>query len=225
MLFRSGGGVAQRLGYADTPNVIGAAEQARAGGDLREVCAAAIVGNPVGFDVIAGLPAVIAWTQWSAADAAMVVARAQAEWPMVVVTTSPIIEDLRRWGDRYGVSRQLLSSPASAVVAVVEASPRGVIRAGEWFAQARPFGRVPVVINKVLARSPHVDAQIRERLLSILGEGRIDIVASLPYDRAVPTAEWNAALPTTGRFARAVKAISAELGGLTAQRRELTWQR
>ena len=66
-------------------------------------------------------------------------------------TSSPIVEDLRRWGGRYGVSRMLLSSPGSAVVAVVEASSRGVVRAADWFAQARPLGRVPVVINKVPA--------------------------------------------------------------------------
>ena len=145
-------------------------------------------------------------------------------WKFVVVVTSPIVEDLRRWGDRYGVSRMLLSSPGSAVVMVVEASSRGVVRAADWFAQARPLGRVPVVINKVPARAPHVDAQVRERLLSILGDDRIDIVASLPYDRAVHAAEWNATLPTRGCFARAVNSVSRRLGGETTVRRGLSWQ-
>ena len=220
----SGGGVAQRLGYADTPNVLDATERATTGRDLREVTSSTILGNPVGFDVIAGLPADIAWTQWPSAAAATLIERAYAQWNTIVVVTSPIVEDLRRWGDRYAVSRMLLSSPGSAVVAVVEASPRGVIRAADWFAQARPVGRVPVVINKVPARSPHVDAQVRERLLSILGEDRIDIVATLPYDRAVHVAEWNATLTTKGRFARAVKSISPHLGGEIAERRKLSWQ-
>lgn len=220
----SGGGVAQRLGYADTPNVLEATEHAAAGRDLREVTASTILGNPVGFDVIAGLPADIAWTQWPAPAAVTLVEAAQAQWTMVVVVTSPVIEDLRRWGDRYGVSRALLSSPRRLVVAVVEASPRGVIRAADWFAQARPVGRIPVIINKVPKRSPHVDAQVRERLISILGDERIDIVASLGDDRAVRTAEWNAALPTKGRFTKTVKSISGHLSAMTTERRELSWQ-
>jgi hypothetical protein len=60
--------------------------------------------------------------------------------------------------------------------------------------------------------------------LSILGEDRIDIVATLPYDPAIHAAEWNAALPTKGRFARAVKSISPHLGAGTAERRKLSWQ-
>lgn len=220
----SGGGVAQRLGYADTPNVLDATEHAFAGRDLREVTSTTILGNPVAFDVIAGLPADIAWTQWPAPAAIALVEAARLQWNMVVVVTSPVIEDLRRWGDRYGVSRTLLSSPSSCVVAVVEASPRGVIRAADWFAQARPVGRVPVIINKVPKRSPHVDAQVRERLVSILGDDRIDIVASLGDDSAVRTAEWNATLATKGRFAATIKSISNHLSTATTERRDLSWQ-
>lgn len=220
----SGGGVAQRLGYGDDFNVLDASEYATAGRDLCQVTSTTVLGRSAPFDVIAGLPADVAWSRWPPADAVTLVDRARYQWTIVVVVTSPIVEDLRRWGDRYGVSRALLSSPASGVVAVIEASARGVVRGVDWFAQAQPVGRVPVIINKVPARSPHVDAQIRERLLSILGEDRIDIIGSLPHDRAVFAAEWNATLPTTGRFVRAVKSISSEVAAVTARRREPAWR-
>ena len=77
----SGGGVAQRLGYADTPNVLDATERASAqvvicARSRRRRCSV----NPVGFDVIAGLPADIAWTPWSSADAATLIEHAQIQW-------------------------------------------------------------------------------------------------------------------------------------------------
>ena len=121
-------GVARRLGLQLQPHVLDAVEVATAGGDLRSVLAvpAETVAAPgLPFDVIVGLPAASEWRRWSPASADVVVAACRGAWDHTVVTTSPIVEDLRRWVDRYGVSRHLLTSSA-AVLGVCEATPRGV---------------------------------------------------------------------------------------------------
>ena len=215
-----GGGVARRLGYAEVPNVLTAAHVVEVGGDLTEVAAGWVVGGDVGFDVISGLPSKGEWTQWTPSQAVRTVLAARDRWSATVVVTSPRIEDLRRWGDRYGVSRALLSDSRCAVVGVAEASPRGVMRFAEWIADAHPVHRVSVVVNKVPARSPHLDAQVRERLLSLVGEDRIEIVGSLPFDRRVVRAEWDAVLPRRGAFARGIRRMRSTWLELTAVQME-----
>ena len=51
------------------------------------------------------------------------------------MTTSPLIEDLQRWGDRFGVSRRVLAI-ADVVVGCCEPTPRGVLRYLDWIAEA-----------------------------------------------------------------------------------------
>ena len=48
--------------------------------------------------------------------------RCRDGWERVVVTTSPLIEDLQRWGDRFGISRRVLA--IADVSRRVRASPR-----------------------------------------------------------------------------------------------------
>ena len=204
-------GVARRLGCAEQPNVLTAAQIAAAGGDLREAVAASVLGRGVPFDVIAGLTTAAEWTAWSPTDALELVAAATAEWATVVVSTSPIVEDLRRWGDRFGVSRALLSSTDVRVVATVEASPRGVVRFAEWLADAQPVWRIGVVINKVPPRSSYMLGEIRERVVSLAGPGRVEILGWLPLDRRVLRAEWDATLVGSGLFAKSIREIAGEL--------------
>lgn len=201
-------GVARRLGLAEQPNVLGAALLAASDGDLREAVARTVVGRPTGFDVIAGLAAASEWTEWSADSALRVVQAAGRRWDSVVVSTSPMVEDLRRWGDRYGVSRGLLSSPDVRVVAVVEASPRGVMRFADWLADAQPMWRVGVVINKVPARSSFMLGEVRDRVVSLAGESRVEILGWLPFDRRVVRAEWDATLVSAGPFAKSLARIA-----------------
>jgi MinD-like ATPase involved in chromosome partitioning or flagellar assembly len=201
-------GVARRLGLAEQPNVLGAAQLAVSGGDLREAVAGTVVGRPTRFDVIAGLAAASEWTEWSADSAHRVVQAAGQQWDSVLVSTSPIVEDLRRWGDRYGVSRALLSSPDVRVVAVLEASPRGVMRFADWLADAQPMWRVGVVINKVPARSSFMLGEVRDRVVSLAGESRVEILGWLPFDRRVVRAEWDAMLVSAGPFAKSLARIA-----------------
>ena len=62
------------------------------------------------FDVVAGLPAPSEWQRFSPATADVLLAACQGGWRFTVAMTSPIVEDLRRWVDRYGLSRHLLAS-------------------------------------------------------------------------------------------------------------------
>jgi Mrp family chromosome partitioning ATPase len=204
-------GVARRLGYAEQPNVLHAAQLAAAGGDPREAVAGTSVGRRAPFDMIAGLGSAAEWTEWPPQSALQVVEAAAGQWDSVLVATSPVVEDLRRWGDRYGVSRALLSSPEVRVVAAVEASPRGVLRFAEWLADAQPVWRIAVVINKVPPRSSYLLGEVRERVLSLAGGSRVEILGWLPLDRRVTRAEWDAALVTAGPFAKALHRLAPTL--------------
>ena len=108
-----------------------------------------------------------------------------SRWGHTVVTTSPVVEDLRRWVDRYGVTRQLLAT-AERVVGVCEATPRGVLRFVDWLAESQPATQVLTVVNKVpgLRYSSH---EVADQLRSVCGD-RIEVVASAPYDRRVVAA-------------------------------------
>jgi hypothetical protein len=204
-------GVARRLGYAEQPNVLAAAQLAGAGGDLREAVAGVTVGHRAPFDVIAGIGAAAEWTEWSPQQAMQVVEASARQWDTVMVATSPVVEDLRRWGDRYGVSRTLLSSPDVRVMATVEASPRGVMRFADWLADAQPVRRVGVVINKVPPRSAFLLGEVRERVLSLAGESRVEVLGWLPMDRRVVRAEWDATLVTAGAFAKAIGRLAVQV--------------
>jgi hypothetical protein len=214
-----GGGVARRVGYAESPNVLTAAGLVANGGDLAEAVAApALVsmGARLGFDVISGLPSAADWTRLSPSEAEAVLDECARHWEAVVATTSPLVEDLRRWGDRFGVSRSTLSN-ASSVLGVCEASPRGVVRFGEWLADARPTGRVSVVITQSPARSPFAVGEVRERLESLCGADRIEVLGSLPFDRRVVRGEWDATLPRSGPFTRGMLRLVGSLRSLVAE--------
>ena len=133
------------------------------------------------------------------------------QWSCTVVVTSPIVEDLGRWVDRYAVSRYLLGA-AEALVGVCEATPRGVLRFVEWLADAQPISQVRVVVNKA-PKSRFIVGEVVEQLRSLCGE-RVEVVATVPFDRRVSIAEWDAALPAKGPFTRAVRvAVNAGVGG------------
>ena len=201
-------GVARRLGLELQPHVLDAVEVATAGGDLRSVLASPaepVAAPELPFDVIVGLPATSEWRRWSPASADVLVAACRAAWDHTVVTTSPIVEDLRRWVDRYGVSRHLLTSSA-AVVGVCEATPRGVLRFVDWLAEAQPTSTVLTVVNKVPG-SRFSSAEVTEQLRSLCGS-RIDVVATAPCDRRVVAAEWDATLPARGSFTNAIHSLS-----------------
>lgn len=211
-------GVARRLGLQLQPHLLDAADLAVGGGDIGPALAVAapqLSAATLPFAVVAGLPAASEWRRCTTqmVDALLVVCR--RGWGHTVVATSPIVEDLRRWVDRYGVSRDLLAT-SGRVVGVCEASPRGVLRFVDWLADAQPTATVLTVINK-LPGTRYSSGEVADQLRSLCGD-RIEVVASAPYDRRVVAAEWAATLPASGPFTRAVQPVVTSL----AERRSST---
>ncbi len=209
-------GVARRLGLELQPHLLDAVDLATGGGDIDSALARPAAQMPASnlpFDVVAGLPAPSEWQRCSSVMVDALVDVARQRWAHTVITTSPIVEDLRRWIDRYGLSRHLLAT-AERVVGVCEATPRGVLRYVDWLADSQPPAQVLTVVNKVpgLRYSP---GEITDQLRSLCGE-RVNVVASAPYDRRVVAAEWDATLPASGPFTRALQPVVAAITSSTS---------
>jgi hypothetical protein len=206
-------GVARRLGLRLQPHILDAAAS-RSGSSLDAVVACRADGFEacrLPFEVICGMPSAADWQRLTPAAADAVLTVCGGQWRYTVAVTSPIIEDLGRWVNRYAVSRWLLGV-AEMVVGVCEATPRGVLRFVEWLADAQPAAQVLVVVNKA-PKSRFVVAELIEQLHSLCGD-RIDVVATVPFDRRVAIAEWDAALPAKGAFTRAIRpAVTALTAG------------
>ena len=132
-------GVARRLGLRLQPHILDAVELAAVDLELTPALAqpADTMPRRLPFDVIVGLPVPSEWQRLSRAGVDALLAACQGGWDHTVVVTSPIVEDLRRWVDRYGLSRDLIAN-AGTVVGVCEASPRGVLRFVDWLADCQP---------------------------------------------------------------------------------------
>ena len=141
----------------------------------------------------------------------VLLAACQSGWAHTVVVTSPVVEDLRRWVDRYGLSRDLIAN-GGTVIGVCEASPRGVLRFADWLADCQPTSTVWTVVNKVPG-SRFAISELTEQLRSLCGD-RIDVVATVPVDRRVTAAEWDAVLPSAGGFTRALRDVAGRLAGV-----------
>lgn len=209
----TGGTVAARVGYGEHPNLSSVVPLIEAGGEVTQAVAAPLPGHRrVPFDVIGGIPSAAEWSRVSATGVRRLLWACLERWSTVVAVTGPTVEDLRRWVDRYGVSRELLGS-AAVVVGVCAASRRGVLEFTEWLSQARPSvgdGRVQVIVNRVPAGSPFVRGEVFDQLRSLCGE-RIELVGAVPCDRRVVRAEWNAELVRRGPYARALDGIAGAL--------------
>ena len=208
-------GVARRLGLGLQPHLLDAVDLV-AGGDIASALARPapqLTSSKLPFDVVAGLPAASEWQRCSPAMLDALVEVTRRQWAHTVIATSPVVEDLHRWIDRYGLSRHLLAT-AERVVGVCEATPRGVLRYVDWLADSQPPTRVLTVINK-LPGLRYSSSEVADQLRSLCGD-RIDVVGSAPYDRRVVAAEWDAALPAAGPFTRALEPLAAAVTAATA---------
>lgn len=200
----TGGSVAARLGYAEHPNLLSNAE------DVSGLVSAPLPGaGRVGFDVVAGLPSAAEWTEVSPAGVQYLLGVCASRWSTVVAVTGPVVEDLRRWVDRYGVSRTLIGS-APVVVGVCAASPAGVLAFSSWLGATKPRTRVQVVVNKVPSGSWFVRGEVVDRLRSLCGD-RIEVVGALAWDRQVMRAQWDGVVVRRGRFARGLRTVAADV--------------
>lgn len=151
-------GIARRLGLPLYPHVLTAAERLAANEPDAVASAVADLPGSIPFDVIVGLPSPRDWDRLMADDVDLILSAGSGIWDRVVVATGPIIEDMQRWADRFGVSRHALAS-ADAVVGCCEPSPRGVLRFTDWGADVRDLrDDLHVVVNRI-ARSRWVAAE------------------------------------------------------------------
>lgn len=202
-------GIARRLGTGTYPHILTAVDRARADGVAGVRASLADRVGSREFDVVAGLPTTRDWDRLLASDLEALLATCRDDWDRIVVTTSPLIEDLQRWGDRFGASRRVLSS-SDATVGCCEPTPRGVLRYLDWLVEAsRLRSRVQTVLNKV-PRSKRVAAEARRQLIDIAG-WLIDDVEEVPFDRRVVNAEWDGTEVGRSAFRTAVRLLSTEL--------------
>ncbi|MDW3212634.1 MAG: hypothetical protein R8G01_01450 [Ilumatobacteraceae bacterium] len=202
-------GVARRLGLGLHPHILSAVERCGAEGLDGVGSALADAVAPLPFDVVAGLATPRDWDRLTPHDVMSLLSTCRRAWDRVVVTTSPLVEDLTRWGDRFGTSRRVLNH-ADLVVGAVEPTPRGVLRYLDWVVDAGLLrGDVVTVLNKVpLTRRVAFDAA--EQLRDVGGD-LVGDVLQVPLDRAVVAAEWDGTLVHRGRFRNAVASIAAEV--------------
>lgn len=202
-------GVARRLGTGLYPHLLTAIERCAADGAEGVRSALADRVRPMPFDVIVGLATPRDWDRLVPSDVTELLSVCRREWERVVVTTSPLIEDLTRWGDRFGVSRRVLTN-ADIVVGAAEPTPRGVLRYLDWFADAGWLrGDVVTVLNKVPS-SRRVAFEARQQLIDTAGT-LVDVVWEVPFDRAVTAAEWDGQLVGRGRFHKALVGVVDEV--------------
>lgn len=202
-------GIARRLGLPLYPHVLTAAERLAANDPDAVLSAVADLPASIPFDVIVGLPSPRDWDRLLADDVAAIISACSDEWGRVVVATGPVIEDMQRWADRFGVSRHSLAA-ADAVVGCCEPSPRGVLRFTDWGADVRDLrDDLHVVVNKV-SRSRWMAAEVRGQLADVGGAFMHDIT-ELPLDRRVAAAEWDGQLVARGPFTKAVARLASSI--------------
>ncbi len=125
------GSVAQTLGLAESPSLTQAARAAAEGGS--EPLAAYVQDAPRGLRVLAGLPRAELWPEVREEAWRAVIARARAEYEVVVVDlAAPLEEDEELVFDRVPYRRNLVTTVAlelaDRVVQVVAADPVGLRR-------------------------------------------------------------------------------------------------
>jgi hypothetical protein len=202
-------GVARRLGLGFYPHLLTAVERSSADGldGVRTTLADGV--RPLPFDVITGLATPRDWDRLVPSDVMQLLSVCRGGWERIVVTTSPLVEDLSRWGDRFGISRHVLRN-ADMVAGAAEPTPRGVLRYLDWFADVGLLrADVVTVMNKVPS-SRRVASEARQQLLDV-GGSLVEDVWEVPFDRTVAAAEWDGRLVTRGRFRKAIAAVASEV--------------
>jgi hypothetical protein len=84
-----------------------------------------------------------------------------------------------------------------------------VLRFVDWLADAQPPVPVITVINKVPGMR-FSSSEVADQVRSLCGE-HVDVVTSAPYDKRVVAAEWDATLPASGPFTRALPSVVAAI--------------
>lgn len=212
--------LARRLGLALHPHLLTAVDVHRREpllpGDgpteLDECLAKPLRGNdPRPFDVIAGLVTRDDWSLVRPDDVVGLIDACAQRWPAVLVRLGPSLEDLHRYCNRYELSRRSATT-ADHLVGVCDGSASGLLRFVDWLVDALGLigdNPIDVVLNRA-PRSPAQRDQLIDQLRSVAGD-RIRSVVCAPIDKKLERASWEATVPATGPFHRAITGLGIEL--------------
>ena len=197
--------IAGRLGLGLEPNLRTAVDACAHGLGAFVDCAVRVSARRAGcLDAVAGHPSALAAAQVSTQDLLDVVRAARAERDVVVV-------DL----DEGAPSAAAVLAVADAIVAVVHASPVGVIRGLAWTMDAvgrAPTAPVHLVVNHA-PRSRFRQAEIRAEIERCFRPTSLDWC---PHDTAVESAAWDGVPVARGAFrsacARVAEAVAPAPG-------------
>lgn len=209
--------IARRLGLAIHPHIVTAVEALRGERlaldeserhQLEHCLAQPVVGGEdLPFDVIVGLASRDDWSLLRPDDASALVEELAARWPVVVARLGPNLEDLRRHGNRYEVSRTV-ARRATRIVGVCEGTSVGVLRFLDWLVDVVGLvGETPIdVVINGCPSSPAAQNQVLAQLREIAGP-RIGDVVLARRDKRVERAAWDATLVRRGPFLRAIGSL------------------
>jgi CO dehydrogenase nickel-insertion accessory protein CooC1 len=216
-------GIARRLGLALHPHLltvldamrgVSMEQPATAGDPIGAGLAQPVVGSlhtRPAFDVIVGLANRKDWPLVRGDDVRLFLKALVARWPTVIVNLGAHLEDMSRWVDRFAASRAA-GEVADVVVAVSDASPRGLLRFFDWLAElseVAPDRRVVGVVNRA-PRSKFRQVELVDQMRTN-ADRWLDSVFVVPDDPRVGRAAWDGVLVPRGRFVRAVERIAGDV--------------
>jgi hypothetical protein len=167
--------------------------------------------------VIVGLANRKDWPLVRGEDIRLLLQAVSARWPNTIVNLGAHLEDMTRWVDRFPASRAA-AEVADVVVAVCEASPRGLLRYLDWLAEVADLTSghpVAAVVNRA-PRGKFRQAELVGQLWAN-ADRSLRSVTVVPFDSAVERAAWDGVLIRRGRFLRGVERLAGEFLGVRTQ--------
>ncbi|MCP3988667.1 MAG: hypothetical protein GY724_06325 [Actinomycetia bacterium] len=207
--------VAARLGYRLEPTVLDAAESIYYGdGDLGATLTEPTQGSQ-GFapmHILAGIANPDDWSLLGHDRARDLIGRATEQWKHVVVASGPQLLPMPSGTDRYGASRGAVAI-GDLVIGVFDPTPTGVLQSLDWLIEARKLrGGAPVWV--LFAGRPRSARQRADLVESITREAGADLIAGVMFvsmGAEVDKGCWEGKVVTSGRFAKSMRSLAAEL--------------
>lgn len=217
--------LAARLGYRLEPTVLDAVERLYYGdGDLGSTLTQPTQGSQ-GFTpmhLMAGIANPDDWSLLGHDRCNDLLHRASEQWANVVAMSGAQLMALPNAGDRYGASRAAIER-GDRVVGVCDPTPTGVLQILDWLIEARRLRNgSPVWI--VFAGRPRAARQRADLVESITREAGTDLIAGVifvPLGSEVERGCWEGRVVGSGRFAKSMKSLAAELIPGTGRGRRL----
>ncbi|MEM7337688.1 MAG: hypothetical protein AAF467_03505 [Actinomycetota bacterium] len=217
--------VAARLGYRLEPTVLDAAEVVYYGdGNLETTLTEPTQGSQgfVPMHVLAGIANPDDWSLLGRDRSEDLLRRGAAQWQHVVAMSGSQLLSMPQSVDRFGASRGAVAI-SDIAIAVCDPTPTGILQALDWLVEARRLrNQRPVwVVFAGPTRSARQRADLVDALLREAGN---ELVAGVLFARIGPEVDagcWEGRPVTSGRFAKAMASLAAELMPSRTDRRSL----